>query len=171
MLGPCRVRGGGDVVTSVLVTRLRHPLQGQRLQVLGQVRRHGRVELLLVLPDGSKSLIPAAWTDLGEEGASPENQAAPATLGSLLDLVAVTALVSALRARGDDPREQAARKSPCKEDVRAACAAESDTGTRVDATTGPDRRLPASRGHRGDQDAGEVDRQGRRRSDGRGVRR
>ena len=27
------------------------------------MRRHGMVELLLELPDGSKSLVPAAWTD------------------------------------------------------------------------------------------------------------
>ena len=48
----------------VVVTRRRHPLEGQSLRVLGGMRRHGRLELLLVLPDGSKSLIPAAWTDL-----------------------------------------------------------------------------------------------------------
>ena len=45
------------------ITRPRHPLQGKSLQVLGGMRRHGAVELLLVLPDGSKSLVPAAWTD------------------------------------------------------------------------------------------------------------
>ena len=45
------------------ITRVRHPLQGRSLRVLGGMRRHGVVELLLVLPDGSKSLVPAAWTD------------------------------------------------------------------------------------------------------------
>ena len=45
------------------ITRPRHPLQDKLLQVLGGMRRHGVVELLLVLPDGSKSLVPAAWTD------------------------------------------------------------------------------------------------------------
>jgi hypothetical protein len=140
------------------------------LDVLGRMRRHGRVELLLVLPDGSKSLIPAAWTDLGDDEGSPKDQAAAVTLGSLQDLLEATTLVSALRARDDEAGEQAARQSPCKEDIRAACAAESDTRTRVDATTRPDRRLPAPRGHRGDQDTGDVDRQGRRR-DSRGGRR
>ena len=33
------------------------------MPVLGGMRRHGAVELLLVLPDGSKSLVPVAWTD------------------------------------------------------------------------------------------------------------
>ena len=69
-------------MTSVVITRPRHPLQGKSLRVLGGMRRHGRLELLLVLPDGSKSLIPAAWTDHGADGA--EAAAAVATLGSLV---------------------------------------------------------------------------------------
>jgi IstB-like ATP binding protein len=48
---------------AVTVKRLRHPLQDRSLRVLGGMRRHGVMELLLELPDGSKSLIPAAWTD------------------------------------------------------------------------------------------------------------
>ncbi len=68
------------------------------------------MELLLVLPDGSKSLIPAAWTDLaaadvqaavGEEGAQ--------MLGSVTDLLAACSLVAALPGAG--PKEQAARPS------------------------------------------------------------
>jgi Family of unknown function (DUF5372) len=51
-------------MTSVAITRLRHPLEGQPLRVLGRMRRHGRLELLVVPADGSKTLIPAAWTDL-----------------------------------------------------------------------------------------------------------
>jgi hypothetical protein len=47
----------------VRITRSRHPLQDRSLRVLGGMRRHGVMELLLVLPDGGKSLIPAAWTD------------------------------------------------------------------------------------------------------------
>ena len=35
-------------------------------------RRYGRLELLLVLQDGSKSLIPVTWTDLGEADADGE---------------------------------------------------------------------------------------------------
>jgi hypothetical protein len=37
------------------------PLMGRRLQVIGEMRRLGRNELLVVLSDGSKTLIPAAW--------------------------------------------------------------------------------------------------------------
>lgn len=45
------------------MTRPRHPLEGRRLQVIGAMRRLGRDELLVVLPDGSKTLMPAGWTD------------------------------------------------------------------------------------------------------------
>ena len=67
------------------ITRPRHPLQGKSLQVLGGMRRHGVVELLLVLPDGSKSLVPAAWTDA--EPVRRGVRAVVATLGSLSDLL------------------------------------------------------------------------------------
>ena len=53
--------------------------------MLGGMRRHGVVELLLVLPDGSKSLIPAGWTDAAQAGA--DGGAGMATLGSLTDLL------------------------------------------------------------------------------------
>jgi hypothetical protein len=51
------------VPATVTITRARHPLQGRSLRVLGGMRRHGVVELLLELPDGGKSLVPAAWTN------------------------------------------------------------------------------------------------------------
>ena len=53
-------------VTEVRVTRSRDVLEGQVLPVTGRVRRHGRVELLVVLPDGTSRLIPQAWTDNGD---------------------------------------------------------------------------------------------------------
>ena len=49
---------------TVRLTRPRHPFEGRPLPVLGSMLRHGALELLVVLPDGSKRLIPAAWTDL-----------------------------------------------------------------------------------------------------------
>jgi hypothetical protein len=35
--------------------RSEHPFEGQALAVFGAMRKHGRLELCLVLPDGSKS--------------------------------------------------------------------------------------------------------------------
>lgn len=74
---------------TVRVTRGRHPLQGCVLPVLGRMRRHGRLELLLVLPDGSKSLLPAEWTDCGEaaDAGTGEGEPVAATVGSLADLL------------------------------------------------------------------------------------
>ncbi len=54
----------------VRVLRSRHPLQGCSLEVLGFSHRRGVLQLLLVLPDSSRSLIPAAWTDLEATGAA-----------------------------------------------------------------------------------------------------
>src|SRR5215207_6606457 len=86
---PHRCGGGGGRMTSVVVTRRRHPLEGLSLRELGRMRRHGRLELLLVLPDGSKSLIPAAWTDLDRAADSTDTDAdaVVATLGSQADLL------------------------------------------------------------------------------------
>ncbi len=54
-----------DLPPSVWVTRSRHPPLRDRLLRggLGAMRRHEVIELLLEMCDGSKSLIPAAWTD------------------------------------------------------------------------------------------------------------
>jgi len=151
-----------SAVTAVTLTRRRHPFEGRSLQVLGSMRRHGAAELLVVLPDGSKRLIPAAWTDL-EQAAGGDDDAA-ATLGSVSDLLHASVLVSGLSARAADGREQAARKSPSKEDNRAACAAQSDTGSAPGATPGPDGPASRAAGGSGDVAAGLPDSQGSRRN-------
>jgi hypothetical protein len=148
----------GPLPQAVLVTLRRHPLEGRELEVLGWMRRHGRLELLLAVPGSGKRLIPAEWTSLHGDGAA---QDAGGTLGSVLDLLAVSVLVSALSARSRQEREQAARQSPAKEDNRAACAAQSAAGPGSGATisgpAGPDPRG----GRRGSgRAAGRHDRQG-----------
>lgn len=75
------------------IVRRGHPFEGRSLAVFGWMRKHGRVELCLVLPDGSKSLIPAAWTDID---AGPEPEAGAGTLGSLVDLLHARAVVDGL---------------------------------------------------------------------------
>jgi hypothetical protein len=146
----------------VVITRERHPLDGRELRVLGGMRRHGRLELLLVLPDGSKSLVPAAWTGWGRGDAAAGGgvPAFTATLGRLTDLLAACVLVSALSARDLDGTEQAARQSPAKEDSRTACAAQSAAGSGSGATC--DVADPASRRERrrGGHGAGRADRPG-----------
>jgi hypothetical protein len=79
----------------VRIVRARHPFQDRSLALIGWMRRRGALDLLLVLPDGSRSLIPAAWTDLEP----PVEPARAGTLGSLRDLLAAQRLVDGLLAR------------------------------------------------------------------------
>jgi hypothetical protein len=149
---------------TTVITRARHPLEGRELRVLGGMRRHGRLELLLVLPDGSKRLIPAEWTSQHAAGTADcgagHGGMSAGTLGSVADLLAASALVSAFSACGREEREQAARKPPAKEDNRAACPAQSAAGPGSGATPGPARPDPPIPGHSGDHAAGLPDRQG-----------
>jgi hypothetical protein len=141
----------------VTVTRHRDVLEGQRLRVLGRLRRHGGTELLVILPDGSKRMIPQAWTDAAADaGVGGE----AATLGMVSDLLAACVLVSGFSARAGAGPEQAARQSPCKEDNRAACPAQSAAGGVSGATPGGFRSAAARAAGRGDQPAGQPDRQG-----------
>jgi hypothetical protein len=41
-------------------------LQGKSLDILTLLHRNGILHLTLILPDGSRSFIPAAWTNLNE---------------------------------------------------------------------------------------------------------
>src|SRR6202034_4653383 len=82
-----------DLPPTATIVRRRHPFEGQALQVFGWMRKHGQLELCLVLPDGSKSLIPASWTDVGFEA---ERQNGPEILGSLTDLLHTRAIVDGL---------------------------------------------------------------------------
>src|SRR6266536_2367626 len=142
-------------MTVVTITRRKDPLDGQRVAVLGRLRRHGEAELLVVLSDGSKRMIPQVWTDAQPAGDCD----GAATLGGLGDLLAACVLVSAL---SSGERGQAARQSPCKEDNHAACPAQSAAGAvsgASPASVGPPARIGD---RRGDRAAGRPDRQGSR---------
>jgi hypothetical protein len=154
------VRGDG-VVSSVVVTRHRHPFEGHSLVVLGQMRRHGAVELLVVLPDGSKTLLPQVWTDQEDRGSigggTPELSGA-ATLASTEGLLSAAELVCALEIRAaSDDAQQAARQPPRKEDDRAACPAEFDARDRASANPGGRRVITPEPARRRDRDAGSLD--------------
>ena len=82
------------------------------------MHRKGRLLLVLILPDGSKSLIPADWTDL----ASPTQSIgtpATTTLGSLEDLLHARALVDALLGRLAPVTSEDGISTTTKESVRA----------------------------------------------------
>ena len=146
------------------------PLEGQSLRELGRMRRHGRLELLLVLPDGSKSLIPAAWTDLDRAADSTDTDAVVATLGSLADLLAGCVVVADLterrqRARAGLQGSHRARRTPMQP-VQPSLIP--DPHPRATGAAGG----PAGGGGRGrDHAAGRRDRQDRRPGGDRGGRR
>jgi len=73
-----------------------HPFEGQSLEVLRHARMPGGLQFVLILPDGSKSLVPAEWTDFRNPTDSPQ----PSQLvGSLADLLRLRDLTDALLRR------------------------------------------------------------------------
>ncbi len=131
--------------------RARHAWEGRSLELIGWMRRHGRLELIVVLPDGSRLLLPAAWTDLKPSTEPP----AAGTLASLDDLLAARRVLDPLlervvRGQRDDRVEANGR------------AASSGSGGEFGArggVVGAGRREAAADG---DDVAGGVDRADRR---------
>jgi hypothetical protein len=87
----------------VTITRKRHAFEGRALAVISATRRRGVPYLLTILPDGSRSLIPASWTDWKAEppAGTPtiDTDDAAHDLGRLGDLLRLLALVEALQLR------------------------------------------------------------------------
>ena len=83
----------------VRVVRARHPWEGESLALMGWMRRRGVLELILVLPDGSHLMVPAAWTDLQAPAGELDRAG---TLGSLDDLLAARRVVDGLLRAGAD---------------------------------------------------------------------
>jgi hypothetical protein len=67
------------------------------LAVINSIRRRGVLLLLASLPDGSRSLIPAAWTDWRLKEALPTSiDDLPHTLGRVSDLLQARTIIDAL---------------------------------------------------------------------------
>src|SRR5438105_9363814 len=89
-----------NIPDAVIITRKCHAFEGQSLAVIGSIRRRGILLLLASLPDGSRSLIPAAWTDWQVKGGPRTSEGASShTLGALSDLLRARAIIDALRNR------------------------------------------------------------------------
>jgi hypothetical protein len=119
--------------------------------------------LLVLLPDGSKTLFPADWTDLVGTGAS-ENDS-PATVGSISDLLRTLVVCAGISGRGgstsdrSDPRSSEEgpdstqrsiaavldERRPPSTTTASAQGAARKSGRRGPAGT-PDRRLRTSTG-------------------------
>jgi len=117
---------------TVRVVRPGHPLHGLDLPVWGRLRLRGAAMVVLVLPDGSRKRIPAAWA---REGGSKDTGApAAAVVAAAGDLLRLLRVISGVPATAGNTAEQAARQSPGKEDDRAACTAQSASGPGSGAT-------------------------------------
>jgi len=130
-----------------VIVRERHPLAGQALRVLGRMHREGVLHLILSLPDGGTSLIPATWTDLS--GVAPPSQSTR-VLGRIADLMRTRRVVDVLLRR----RNMAESGSAEEENLYA-------TGTfshRSDVTRATARPGPPEPGRTAgpDPDAGAV---------------
>jgi len=112
----------------VKITRPQHPFEGKSLAVFGSRRQQGRLHLILELPDGSRSLIPAEWTDLHGCRAS---RADNGTLASIEDLLRSRGVVDALQRRLARDGGEMANLNP-----ESACAnqAELHRGRRIRST-------------------------------------
>jgi hypothetical protein len=96
-----------------VILRKRHAFEGKSLAVMGRMRRHGELELVLVLPDGSRTLVPASWTDFDRE-APVQDDARLMTLARVTELLRARLVVDGLLRRMDaasdsDPFKEAAR--------------------------------------------------------------
>ena len=137
--GESRPAGAGP--ETVRVVRPGHPLHGLDLPVWGRLRLRGVAMVVLVLPDGSKERIPAAWAGKG----GGEDTAAP-VVAAAADLLRLLRVISGVPATAGNRAEQAARQSPGKEDDRAACTTQSAAGPGSGATIAAGQ--PAALAHR-----------------------
>jgi hypothetical protein len=87
----------------VTITRKRHAFEGQTLAVISSIKRRGVLLVLVTLPNGSRSLIPAAWTDwrYADTNASPSDADIDhaSSLGKLDDLLRLGKVINALLSR------------------------------------------------------------------------
>jgi len=90
-----------------MITRRRHPFEGQSLAVVASINRSDVLQLLVVLPDGDRALVPADWTDLNltnltHQGAFAHSSNAtqdPGFLAGLADLLQLRKIIDALQNR------------------------------------------------------------------------
>jgi hypothetical protein len=128
---------------TVRVVRPGHPLHGLDLPVWSRLRLRGAAMVVVVLPDGSKKRIPAAWA---HEGGSDAASGTAAPVAAAADLLRLLRVMSGVPATAGNHAEQAARQSPGKEDDRAACTTQSAAGPGSGATIAAGQ--PAALAHR-----------------------
>ncbi|MDL2410888.1 hypothetical protein PY650_36255, partial [Rhizobium calliandrae] len=92
-----------DLPTSIAVTRSGHAFEGRVLPVVKRLVSRGMPLLLVELPDGSRSHIPVAWTDIGDTGVSSSDATANhIAICRLADLQHLRFVADALLQRRDE---------------------------------------------------------------------
>ena len=69
--------------------------------------RHGQRQFLLLFPDGSRRVVPVAWTDAAADGANQRGAGAARSLASITDLLRTRTIVDALLRRIETEEEHA----------------------------------------------------------------
>jgi hypothetical protein len=124
----------------VTIIREHHAFEGQTLAVISSIKRRGVLLVLVILPNGSRSLIPAAWTDWSVPhtcgASSSADDIIPArALGKLGDLLALCKIIDALQRRyvesvpqaeSSDAAEPGLFRSPRSNDKPTSVAAIAD---------------------------------------------
>ena len=145
-----------DLPKSVVITRKRHPFEGRSLAVITSIRRRSVRVVLVILPNGTRSLIPVAWTDWNMEPAgSVSTSHISYELGRLDDLLHLRRIINALLSRPSEsaPHEGSSHAiAPCLS-RRDGSAAELDTNKISDHAVGAHRRSRTPGGTRAPRSA------------------
>ena len=93
-----------DVPDRVTVTRKRHAFERRTLSAISSIKRRGALLVLVILPNGSRSLIPAAWTDWRGGNALPSDGDIDhrSSLGKLGDLLQLGTVIDAVLSRAPE---------------------------------------------------------------------
>ena len=123
----------------VTITRKGHAFDGQNLAAIGSLSRRGVLFVLVSLPDGSRSLIPAKWTDWEgngfEDSVSSDHSTAANHLARLYDLLHLRKVLDAVQSRLDQralPVERPDATETCAFQSSQSAAGDLDPSSRID---------------------------------------
>ena len=135
----------------MIIIQKNHPLQDKSLEILSWLHRDGVLHLTLVLPDGSRSLIPAAWTNLNkicpQKFKISNSQPTSDLIASTFSLLHARKIVDALLVKLYSSKKDF--KNTLKEDH--SCAKTNRTLARSGRTTTKSRDLEGSQSSTSDK--------------------
>ena len=134
------------------IVREGHAYAGRTLAAISSIRRRGVLLLLVSLPDGSRSLVPATWTSWegGHNGGSPsgDNGKARHCLAKLGDLLHLRKVIDALHGRHVESVPHSESRRAIESGLSQPARSSTEPPFSKAAGLGPTRRSPASGGPR-----------------------